>query len=197
MGAQLRRHLHGALGSHGSSGSRSFPFFPRSLRPSVWSLEVFAGHWRGWGPGAPLGHVCSCERSGRADLGPVPPADQPRGVLKSTSGAPRSSCVLVFASSQIIPKSFVPFFFFKDFIYFRQRGREGERTGEKHQCVVAFGVPPNEDLARATQACVLTGNRTSDPLVHRPARHPLRHTSPGLNSLVRWIAVCGFLALSY
>ena len=30
-----------------------------------------------------------------------------------------------------------------------------------------------------TQACALTGNRTSDPLVHRPELNPLRHTSQG------------------
>ena len=29
----------------------------------------------------------------------------------------------------------------------------------------------------ATQACALSGNRTSDPLVHRPALSPLSHTS--------------------
>ena len=33
-------------------------------------------------------------------------------------------------------------FFFKDFIYlFLERGREGEREGEKHQCVVASRTP--------------------------------------------------------
>ena len=31
----------------------------------------------------------------------------------------------------------------------------------------------------ATQACVLTGNRTSDPLVCRPALSPLGHISQG------------------
>ena len=31
----------------------------------------------------------------------------------------------------------------------------------------------------ATQACALTGNRTSDPLVHRPALNSLSHTSQG------------------
>ena len=40
-------------------------------------------------------------------------------------------------------------FIFKDFILFifRQRGREGEREGEEHQCVVASHVPPTGDLA--------------------------------------------------
>ena len=31
----------------------------------------------------------------------------------------------------------------------------------------------------ATQACALTGNRTSDPLVPRLAHNPLSHTSQG------------------
>ena len=42
------------------------------------------------------------------------------------------------------------FFFFNLFIYlfiFRARGREGERQGEKHQCVVASCVPLTGDLA--------------------------------------------------
>ena len=33
----------------------------------------------------------------------------------------------------------------------------------------------------ATQACALTGNRTGDPLVHRPVLTPLSHTSQGWN----------------
>ena len=32
-------------------------------------------------------------------------------------------------------------------MYFRQRGREEEREGEKHQCVVASPAPPIGDLA--------------------------------------------------
>ena len=39
-------------------------------------------------------------------------------------------------------------YFFKRFYWFifRERGREGEREGEKHQCVVASYVPPTGDL---------------------------------------------------
>ena len=41
------------------------------------------------------------------------------------------------------------FIFLKYFIYFifRQRGKEGERGGETHQCVVASHVPCTGDLA--------------------------------------------------
>ena len=45
-------------------------------------------------------------------------------------------------------------YFLKDFIYlfiylliFRERGKEEEREGEKHQCVVASHMPPTRDLA--------------------------------------------------
>ena len=39
--------------------------------------------------------------------------------------------------------------YFKYFIYFLlERGKEEEREGEKHQCVVATRVPPPGDLAR-------------------------------------------------
>ena len=37
--------------------------------------------------------------------------------------------------------------FFKRFYLFRQRGREGERKEEKHQCVVASPTPLPGDLA--------------------------------------------------
>ena len=45
--------------------------------------------------------------------------------------------------------------FFKDFIYFifRERGREGEREGEKHQCVVASCMPPTGDLIHNPGMC--------------------------------------------
>ena len=69
--------------------------------------------------------------------------------------------------------------FKKVFIYlFLERGREGEREGEKHQCVVASPVPQLGTWP-TSQACALTGNQTSDPLFQRPALNPLSHTSHG------------------
>ena len=44
-------------------------------------------------------------------------------------------------------------YFTKYLFIFRQRGREGEREGEKHQCAVAFGAPPTGDLARNLGMC--------------------------------------------
>ena len=57
------------------------------------------------------------------------------------------------------------FFFLKILFFFRAKGREGEREGEKHW--------------PATQACALTGNPTRDPSVHRPVLNPLSYTSQG------------------
>ena len=70
--------------------------------------------------------------------------------------------------------------FFKDFIYlFLERGEGKEKEREKNinvwlplTCLI-LGTWP------ATQACVLTGNRTGDPLVRRPALNPLSYSSQG------------------
>ena len=42
---------------------------------------------------------------------------------------------------------------FKDFFIFRERRREGERDGEKHQCMVASRVPPTGDLTGNPGMC--------------------------------------------
>ena len=36
---------------------------------------------------------------------------------------------------------------------FRERGRKGGREGEKHQCVVAFHMPPTRELAHNPGMC--------------------------------------------
>ena len=43
-------------------------------------------------------------------------------------------------------------------------------------CTPKWGV---QSPGSTTQACALTGNGTSDPLVHRPVLSPLSHTSQG------------------
>ena len=86
-------------------------------------------------------------------------------------------------------------FFFKDFIclLFRDRGREGEREGDKHPCVrdtliSCFSREPNWGTWATTQACALTGNRTCDLLVCRKVLNALIHTSQGKPwaSLASW-----------
>ena len=80
---------------------------------------------------------------------------------------------------------FLKIYIFLRFYLFLERGQG--REGEKHQCVVASHVPPTGDLTwPATQANALTGNRTSDPLVHRLALNPLSHTIQGYN-LYLWL----------
>ena len=67
------------------------------------------------------------------------------------------------------------------FIYlfiFRQRGKEGEREGEKHQCWLPL-THPHLGALPTTQAFALTGNWTHDPLVCRLALNSLSHTSQG------------------
>ena len=72
------------------------------------------------------------------------------------------------------------YFIFKDFIYlFLERGEGREKERERNINVwVPFATPTG--TWPATQACSLTGNQTSDLLVHRPALNPLSHTSQGI-----------------
>ena len=66
---------------------------------------------------------------------------------------------------------------------FLERGGGREKDKEKNIKVwlpfalLLLGTWPTN------QACVLSGNRTSDPLVHRLVLNPLSHTSQGYFSL--------------
>ena len=59
---------------------------------------------------------------------------------------------------------------------FREKGRQGEREGEKHQCVVASRMPTAGNLA-SSPGMYPDRNHTRDPLVHRLALNPLSHTN--------------------
>ena len=91
-----------------------------------------------------------------------------------------TKCNIFSSFSNAIGQNKFPNFFhiFKDFIYlFLERGRDRER--EKN---INVWLPLGHPLLGtwpATQACALMGNQTRDPLVHRPALYPLRHTSQG------------------
>ena len=67
------------------------------------------------------------------------------------------------------------------FICFCERGRKGEKEGEKYR-LVASRIPPTRNLA-CNQACTLTGNQTSDLTIHRPVLNPLSYTSQGKRHL--------------
>ena len=62
--------------------------------------------------------------------------------------------------------------------FFGEREREGEREGEKLNVWLPL-MCPQLGTWPTTQAWALTGNRTFNPLVRRPALSPLSHTSQG------------------
>ena len=43
--------------------------------------------------------------------------------------------------------------FFKDLFIFREGGKQGEREGEKHECVVVSRVPPTGDMPSNPGMC--------------------------------------------
>ena len=63
------------------------------------------------------------------------------------------------------------------FIYFQREGKGGRKRGKELLMFGCFLQAPHQGTWPGTQACAPTGNRTSDPLVHRPALNPLSHTS--------------------
>ena len=68
--------------------------------------------------------------------------------------------------------------FFKTLFIFREKGREGER--ERNTSVWLPLMCPLLRTWPTTEACALTVNRTSDPLIHRAVLSPLSYTSLGL-----------------
>ena len=71
-------------------------------------------------------------------------------------------------------------FFFLRFIYlFLERGEGKEKERERNINVWLPLARPLLETWPTAQACVLTGNWTSDPLVHRSVLRPLSHTSQG------------------
>ena len=71
---------------------------------------------------------------------------------------------------------------FLKILFFLERGREGEREGETHQCVVASHAPPTGIWPATPGVC--PKNATGNPLVHRPVLNPLSHTSQGSISVI-------------
>ena len=69
-------------------------------------------------------------------------------------------------------------FLFIFFFLLLERG-EGKRKRERNINVWLLLTCPLLGTWPVTQACALTGNQTSDPLVHRPELKPLSHNSQG------------------
>ena len=72
------------------------------------------------------------------------------------------------------------FVYFKDFYLFAFKERKGRRKRERNINVWLLLACLPLGTWLATQACALTGNQTSNPLVRRPALNPLNYTSQGL-----------------
>ena len=70
-------------------------------------------------------------------------------------------------------------FFFKDFILFLDRGEGREEERERNIDVWLLLVHPIPGTWPTTQACAQTGNRTCNPLAHRPVLNALSHTNQG------------------
>ena len=78
------------------------------------------------------------------------------------------------------------FSFLKDFMYFifRQRGREGEREGEKRHCVVASYVPPTGDLACNPGTCP-DWESNWQPFCSQAGAQSTEPHQPGLNAFAK------------
>ena len=68
---------------------------------------------------------------------------------------------IFFRTNHSEPSFFLRFFLFT----FRERGREGERDGEKYQCVVASPVSLSGELAY-NPACALTETSSLKTICH-------------------------------
>ena len=75
-------------------------------------------------------------------------------------------------------QNFFSFFFKSLFIYFQREGK-GRREKKRNIHVWLPFTHPLLGTWPATQACALTGNQTSDPVVYRPVLNPLSYTSQG------------------
>ena len=75
-------------------------------------------------------------------------------------------------------------FFLKDVVYlFLERGKGKEKERERNINVWFPFTHSQLGTWPKTQACILTGYRTCEPLVHRPLLNTLSHTSQGSSSL--------------
>ena len=83
---------------------------------------------------------------------------------------------------------------FKDFI-FREKGKKGEREGEKHQCAVASHMAPTGDLAHNPGMCP-DGESNQQPLGLQPTLSPLSYTrQSSKNSFISKKLTCNSLQI--
>ena len=79
------------------------------------------------------------------------PPDMSSLVEKCRISEIRRSCEETKINTYSVP---LPIFFQRFYLFiFRERRKVEEREGEKHQCVVAFHMPPTGDLAHNPGMC--------------------------------------------
>ena len=107
---------------------------------------------------------------------------QEAGILQSRRGTSLDTelvgiVILDLADSRTVGYKCL-LFFSKDFIYlFLERGEGKVNKRERNINVWLRLAHPLQETWPAIQACALTGNRTSNLLVHRPTLNPLSYTS--------------------
>ena len=98
------------------------------------------------------------------------PFELPFCPLKSqTTNSPLSLAPITLNCPYVVRSLFI----------FKERGREGEREGEKYQCVFSSHVPPTGYLVH-NPGTALTGNQTSDWFVAHTQSTELHQPGPGL-----------------
>ena len=117
---------------------------------------------------------------------PFPPLYSPSPCTPPPTCIPPtlSSCPWVVHVSSLASPFHILFFKRFSLFIFRGEGREKER--EKNINVWLPLAHPLLGTWPATQTCALSGNRTGDLLVHRPALNPLSHTSQGPQSILNF-----------
>ena len=95
----------------------------------------------------------------------------------------RSRCKVAYIF--MIPYSSLIIYFLKGFMYlFLERGEGREKEKEGNIDVWLLLTCPQQGTQPTTQACALTGNRTSNPLLCSLVLSPLSHTSLGRSHIV-------------
>ena len=73
----------------------------------------------------------------------------------------------------------INFFFYRFYLFILDTGELREEKKEQNINVWLRLTSPLLGTWPTIHACALSGNHTSDPLVHRPALNPLSHASQG------------------